>query len=201
MAHRGDPGTDLPTAGSRLRAETGEAHLRFFDAALDLLDEEGFSALKLSRLCERIGVTTGAFYHSFPNWSHFTRRLLDFWYQERTAEIGARAHAETDPARRLDLLIEEAMGLRHRAENAIRVWAGVDPRVRAVQDRADRDRIEVVAEAFVAINGDADFSLRLARAAFYLLVGYEQVSAEQDPDALQWALRTIRGLVEGPPSH
>ncbi|GAA4119414.1 TetR/AcrR family transcriptional regulator [Nocardioides fonticola] len=185
----------LPAAAS----DVSESHRRFYDAALDLLAEEGYGALKLSRLCERLGLTTGAFYHAFDGWADFTDRLLDFWYQERTADIGARAHAEPDPARRLDLLIESALGLRHRAESAIRIWAGIDPRVRAIQDRADRDRIEVVAEAFVALTGDPDFSLRAARAAFYVLIGYEQVSAEQDVSALQWALRSIRALIDAPP--
>lgn len=189
-----------PTASPRGARAVNESHRRFFDAGLDLLGEEGYSALKLSRLCDRVGVTTGAFYHAFDGWSDFTDRLLEFWYQERTADIGAQAQAETDPSRRLDLLIQVAMGLRHRSESAIRTWAGIDPKVRAVQDRADRDRIEVVAEAFVAVNGDPDFSLRLARAAFYMLIGYEQVSAEQDPEALQWALRVLRSLVDTPPA-
>lgn len=179
--------------------EVSEAHRRFYEGALDLLGEEGFGGLKLTRLCRRLGLTTGAFYHSFTSWPDFTEQLLEYWYRERTLETGARMLDEPDAHRRLDVLIAAALQLRHRAESGIRVWAGIDPRVRAVQERVDRERVEIVAEAFLGVTGDADYSQRLARAAFYVLIGYEQLSAVQDPDTLVWALRVVRGLAVGPP--
>lgn len=173
-----------------------ESRLRFHDAALDLLAEEGFAGLKLARLCRRVGVTTGAFYHVFDSWSAFTEELLEHWYRERTAEVAERCAAVTDPGARLDLVLTEALALRHRAESAIRTWAGVDPRVRTVQERADRERIALVEDALLALTGDDAVAHRLARASLYVLVGYEQVTGEPDPEALFWALGHLREVAD-----
>lgn len=178
----------------RAVAETPEQQRRFFDAALDLLGEEGYSGLKLTRLCRRLGLTTGAFYHSFAGWRAFTDALLEHWYAERTLAAAERLRDEPDPARRLDLLLAAALDLRHGAESAIRVWAGVDPRVRDVLDRADRDRLDLTAAAFADLTGDPARARRLAQTALALLVGHEQLGAVQDPDTLAWALRAIRRL-------
>ncbi|GAB3071900.1 TetR/AcrR family transcriptional regulator [Nocardioides zeae] len=168
--------------------------LRFFEAGLDLLAEEGYGALKLAPLCRRVGVTTGSFYHAFPNWPTYTSALLQHWYRERTDRARVLADEETDPARRVELLVRAAVELPHRAEAAIRVWAGVDPGVAQLQQQVDDQRLATVTEALAAAMppGSEDLARNLAQAGFFLLVGYEQSHATGGREALEWALRLIQ---------
>jgi AcrR family transcriptional regulator len=167
--------------------------LRFFEAGLDLLAEEGYGALKLAPLCRRVGVTTGSFYHAFPNWPTYTNALLQHWWEERTDRARVLAGEEEDPARRVELLVRAAVDLPHRAEAAIRVWAGVDPVVARLQREVDEQRLATVTEALAAVMppGSDDLARDLAQTAVFLLVGYEQSHASGGREALEWALRLI----------
>ena len=110
---------------------------RYFEGAIDLLSTVGYTGLKQATLCRTLGVTTGSFYNYFTNWKDFTGQLMTNWLAERTTMLVALAESEPDPYRRLDLLRTVTLALPHRAEAAIRMWANVDPDVRAAQHEAD----------------------------------------------------------------
>ncbi len=177
--------------------EPPDSQRRFFDAALELLASQGYGALKLAPLCRHLGLTTGAFYHSFESWQDFTDRLLQHWVSELTTRYADLAGAETDPRARTEVLLQAGVTLPHQAEAAIRVWAGTDPAVRELQDAVDAQRLEIVRDAMAAATGDLERADRLARTAMYLFVGYEQLQGARDPEALEWALRLLQGLALG----
>lgn len=162
----------------------------FFGAAQDILGTEGYGGLKLAAVCKRLSVTTGSFYHSFDSWQEFTDALLDDWVEERTTAQIAMARAEPDPVEKLRLLARVSSGLMHRTEAAIRVWAAVDPRVRARQEKVDIDRYQIVREGMGDLVGD-ELADRYAVLAMSTLIGFEMVSAHFDPTHLQWSLDTI----------
>ncbi|MFT4263817.1 MAG: TetR/AcrR family transcriptional regulator [Nocardioides sp.] len=165
----------------------------YFDAALRLLDTEGYGGLKLAPLCKEIGLTTGAFYHNFASWSDFTTQLLRYWHEERTTRLIAIMNTEPDPIARLELLLATATALPHGAEAAIRVWSTIDPEVRAVQLAVDSERIAVVIETFSEMVGRAE-AVHFARTALYLLIGHELAGPASDPASLSWALRNLISL-------
>lgn len=162
----------------------------WFAGANEILASEGYGGLKLAPLCQRLGVTTGAFYHSFDNWQDFTGSLLDNWMRERTQQTIDIARQHDDPVQRLLLLADASVDLQHRTEAAIRVWAGVDERVGAVQREVDEGRYQVVLEAMVQIVG-AERAERYAVWGLSTLIGYEMVAAEHGREHLQWSLERI----------
>lgn len=162
----------------------------WFQGAQEILAGEGYGALKLAPLCTRLGVTTGAFYHSFDSWQDFTDALLDSWVRERTEQTVAIARRYDDATERLLVLARASADLLHRTEAAIRVWAGVDDRVGAVQRRVDESRHAVVLEAMTELVG-ARHAQRYATWALSTLVGYEMVAGEGAPEDLLWSLHRI----------
>jgi AcrR family transcriptional regulator len=167
---------------------------RYYVAGLQILAEDGYGGLKLAPLCARLGVTTGAFYHSFESWQDYTSRLIDHWHTERTTRTSELARSEGVVHERIDLLMQAVISLPHSAEAAIRVWAGIDPAVAAVQVDVDRERLVAVTEAFEALIGDPESAAMLARAALYLLIGYEQSTGTHDVATLEWSLQQFRAL-------
>lgn len=162
----------------------------WFRGAQEILAGEGYGALKLAPLCTRLGVTTGAFYHSFDSWQDFTDALLESWLRERTEQTVAIARGHDDPTERLLVLATASADLQHRAEAAIRVWAGVDERVGAVQRRVDESRHQVVLEAMTELVGAAH-ARRYATWALSTLVGYEMLVGEDAREDLLWSLHRI----------
>ena len=125
---------------------------RFFVAGMEILAEDGLGGLKLAALCRRLEVTTGSFYHSFDSWQEFTRQLVENWREERTLRAAELARVEVDPAERVELLLRLGVNLPHSAEAAIRVWAGLDAEVAAIQESVDGERLATATEAIAELS-------------------------------------------------
>jgi AcrR family transcriptional regulator len=170
----------------------GDLKRPFFEHALVLLATVGYGGFKQAALCKSLGVTTGAFYHSFGGWKDFCTEFLDFWYQERTVRIAETAQAHSDPVERLGMLVEAVGNLPHRAEAAIRAWAAVDPTAARVQRTVDLQRYDVAEEAFEHVVSDPQLARRYALAGVAMLTGFEQsVLHDEDAADLEWSLRLL----------
>jgi AcrR family transcriptional regulator len=157
----------------------------YFETGLDVLSDLGYGGLKLAVVCNRLGVTTGSFYHYFPSWSAYTRDLVGHWVRERETGMAA-AWAEPDPRRRIDTIIEHALALPHGAEAAIRVWSSIDPEVRAVQSTVDRQRYDALFSAAFEILDHKHQAQVFASWGMYLLIGYEQSTMPSETKDLRW---------------
>ncbi|ART74146.1 TetR family transcriptional regulator [Mycobacterium dioxanotrophicus] len=168
----------------------------YFDTGLDVLSDQGYGGLKLAEVCNRLGVTTGSFYHYFPNWAAYTRELIAHWRQARTLRVVEAVRADPDPHRRIDTLIAEALALPHGAEAAIRVWSSLDPDVYTVQAVVDQLRFDVIFESAREIIGDEATARHFADWGVYLIVGYEQSTLPRNTEALQWITDQLRDSLE-----
>ncbi len=168
----------------------------YFETGLEVLSDLGYGGLKLAEVCQRLGVTTGSFYHYFTNWAAYTKDLVEYWVQERTVLVIEAAHNETDPRRRIDRLIQAGLGLPHGAEAAIRVWSSLDPHVHAVQVAVDRQRFDIMYSSACEILHSKRQAEVFASWAVYLLVGYEQSALPPDADALEWIARRLQVALE-----
>lgn len=170
----------------------------YFETGLAVLADQGYGGLKLAEVCHRLGVTTGSFYHYFANWSTYTRELVDYWRQQRTLRIIEAVRSEDDPHRRIETLIQEALGLPHGAEAAIRVWSSIDPDVYTVQAGVDRQRFDIMRESSLEVVGDERQAEVFAAWCVYMLVGYEQATLPSDEKALNFlAAEMLHALESG----
>lgn len=160
----------------------------YLEMGLEVLAELGFGGLKLAQVCDRLGVTTGSFYHHFPNWPAYTRELIAHWVTTYTEQLVALAKADADPRRRIGNLCQVGLTLPHGAEVAIRSWSAVDDEVRAAQIRVDQQRFEVMYESAYEILERKRQAQLFANWAVYLLVGYEQATLPRDPVAQSWII-------------
>ena len=168
-----------------------ESRESFFDAGLELLAERGYGGLKLAEVCQRLGVTTGSFYHYFSNWSSYTRQLVAHWHEGMTVRVVEAIQAEPDPRRRIGSFIEVGLTLPYGAEAAIRVWSAIDPEVRVVQAAVDRQRFEALHDCALQILQNNRQAELFAAWAVYLLVGYEQAILPSDTPGLRWLVEQL----------
>ena len=163
----------------------------FFDTGFDVLSDLGYGGLKLAEVCQRLGVTSGSFYHYFPSWSAYTRQLVAHWREGMTINILEAARAEPEPRKRIDSLIQAGLTLPHRAEAAIRVWSSIDPQVHAVQEEVDRQRFAAMYESALQILHNERQAELFAAWAMYLVVGYEQAILPPDTIGLEWIVTQL----------
>lgn len=163
----------------------------YFETGLDVLSEQGYAGLKLAEVCNRLGVTTGSFYHYFSGWPVYTRELVGHWLEVRTIAYVEFVRSLPDPRQRLDSLIQIGLALPHGAESAIRSWSSADPAVYAVQAQADEQRFDIVYQSALEILHNERQAQLCASWAVYLLVGYEQALLPRDRTALAWIVNQL----------
>ena len=64
---------------SRQQQKSRETKARIFNAAKQILQEQGYEALSIKNICEAAGVSNGSFYHNFKNKDD----LLSYYIEEQ----------------------------------------------------------------------------------------------------------------------
>jgi AcrR family transcriptional regulator len=175
---------------------SGVSRVAYLETGLDVLSDLGYGGLKLAEVCNRLGVTSGSFYHFFDNWPTYTRELVEHWRQANTVRLVEWIRTEPDPRRRIDRIIDIGLNLPHRAEAAIRSWSSADPDVHAVQVDVDKERHQILHESALQILRDDRQAQLFADWAVYLLVGYEQATLPPDKAALEWIVEQLLNALD-----
>ena len=111
----------------------------WLEAGQSLLRRGGLKALKLRPLAGELRVSTGSFYHHFPDFDTYQGRLATYFAEAQiTAMIDAIDRTEREPVARIRLLAQvvRRRGM-SRLSIAMRAWAESDPRARAAVERHD----------------------------------------------------------------
>lgn len=151
----------------------------WIQAGYAILAEEGLKALKLDRLCARLGVTKGSFYWHFSDMAAYRAALITSWAQLRDHD---RSHfndlGDIPPRRRLTIMMTALLGTRQWSlERAMREWARTDPNVADSVRAADLRVLSAVRQAFVDAGfADDEADLR-ANATFAAGIGFLHLSA------------------------
>ncbi|WUH99985.1 TetR/AcrR family transcriptional regulator [Spirillospora sp. NBC_00431] len=116
----------------------------WLEEGLALLAEQGAPAVTLDRLCERMGLSRGSFYHHFGSMPRYRSRLLSHFEAEYTTAIIDSVEGAGDlPRERLRRLLTQALtSTDPELEIAMRAWAKQNSEAAAVQEHVDATRIE-----------------------------------------------------------
>nr|AIA17039.1 Bacterial regulatory proteins, tetR family [uncultured bacterium] len=137
------------------KARGGEPTLTASDwaeAALQLIAEKGLSALTVSTLAARLGVTKGSFYWHFQGRAELLAAALTRWEQGATTEAMKGLDAVADDRRRLELMLEAAsQPPRSRSLYAALAEAAEDPVVRRTLNRVATARIGYLEKCYTQL--------------------------------------------------
>lgn len=123
-------------------------------AGQDLLRAEGISAIKLAALTTRLGVSTGSFYHHFPDFEHYLGALAESYSLERVMHDLEHAlrDGEHSPIGRIQSLGRQSLKAgTFELDRAMRIWATMDPRAEAALRRAEKIVLDFITEAFTEL--------------------------------------------------
>ena len=166
---------------------------------LALLAEQGAPALTLERLCERVGMSKGAFYHHFGSVPKFRTALLACFETELTTAVieAVDACGDLSPRDKLHTLLAEAAKSEHgpQVEIAVRAWAKQDPEAAAVQERVDATRIAYL-RGVCEQTGHAKPDL-MAQLLYLMLVGAEHLMPPLPKDELREMYELLYPLLDG----
>lgn len=153
----------------------------WIQAGYAILAEEGIKALKIDRLCGRLGVTKGSFYWHFADMASYRSALVEAWGQlrdEDRRDFGAPS--DSPPRERLSQMMTSFINARQwTLERAMREWARTDESVAASVRAADLRVLEAVRQAFVDYGFDAEEAALRANATFAAGIGFLHLSGSK----------------------
>ncbi|MCW2840548.1 MAG: TetR/AcrR family transcriptional regulator [Aeromicrobium sp.] len=149
--------------------------------ALELLMDEGVSAVKISRLCGDLGVTKGSFYWRFEDLASLKESIAAKWCGDSTQMLAGLAELTTlEPWDRLRTMTVALVDERAwSVQRALREWARTDERVAATIAEGDVLAFDLIRRAIEELG----VSARRARLRAGLLV-YAGIGFVHGPSAL-----------------
>ncbi|MEV0972564.1 TetR/AcrR family transcriptional regulator [Microtetraspora glauca] len=152
----------------------------WLEAGLRVLSEEGAPALTIERLCGRLGLTKGSFYHHFKGMAGFRTGLLEHFAAEYTTRyIDEVERSGGSTLARLDRLLSLVLAEdddRSRVEISVRAWAAQDGEVRATQERVDALRLDYLRSLWRETGGAEADAVPMARLLYLVLIGAGQMA-------------------------
>ncbi|RDH74359.1 TetR/AcrR family transcriptional regulator [Mycolicibacterium moriokaense] len=148
--------------GRRLSADD------WIQAGFALLADGGPNALRIDRLCERLGVTKGSFYWHFSDLHAYRTALLHAWGSLHDQDRQRfESSSGVEPRQRLRNMMQAVVGPQQWAlERAMRVWALTDEDVAANVRKSDGRVLRAVYQAFVEAGFDPE-EASVRSAAFF----------------------------------
>lgn len=165
----------------------------YFDLATALLAQGSHDDLRISAMCDKLGVSKGSFYHHFGSLRSFVEAFLSDWERQTTRTVKEMALHLQDTKLRHRFLVSLVDTLPHDAEGAIRVWARTDVDVQAVVTRVDRERVALLHEVFAPYMPD-ERARNLAQLYHAILVGWQSRQRPVSVESIKPQLRLLSEL-------
>jgi AcrR family transcriptional regulator len=145
----------------------------WIQAGFALIADGGPNALRVDRLCDRLGVTKGSFYWHFTDLHAYRTSLLEAWGSLQDQDRQRFAMSGSDPRQRLQVMMQALMTPQlYALERAMRVWAMTDETVAQGVQRSDRKVLGIVHQVFVDAGFDAEEAMVRAVAFFAAGMGF-----------------------------
>lgn len=163
----------MPARGRNQRLSADD----WAQAALDMIAEQGVSAVAVEPLARRLGVTKGSFYWHFPSRDALLQAALERWELFEQQDVFGSLEDVTDPSERLRALFLLAA---HEVTPHIiysELLKALDhPMVRPVIDRISRRRLDYLVKAFQQAGLEGAAAQHRARLAYAAYVGFLQLN-------------------------
>ncbi len=130
----------------------------WIQAGFAILADGGPDALRVDRLCERLGVTKGSFYWHFADLPAYRTALVEAWGDLQDQDRQRFENPpDVEPRQRLRYMMDAIVRPEQWAlERAMRVWALTDEAVAANVRKSDSRVLRAVYQSFIDAGFDSD---------------------------------------------
>tara|TARA_R110001606_G_C15398715_1_gene652589 strand:+ start:2003 stop:2590 length:588 start_codon:yes stop_codon:yes gene_type:complete len=146
-----------------------------------ILAESGIGGLRLTRLAESVGKTTGSFYHFFHDMDSYLGELTEFYSSKSLQDlIDVAKQGSDDPLRRLERIGEASAQSRiWNVTSAMIFWGATDKRAANAVASGERLVLDFLIETFGLLGFDPEQAE--LRAKMLLVMNFSNVSSSSIP--------------------
>jgi AcrR family transcriptional regulator len=168
----------------------------WLELAIESLIEDGIDHVKIQVLAKKLGVSRSSFYWFFDSLEHLHNELLAYWLQRNTGPIIERAMRPTPSITRaicnvFECWVDHAL-FDPSLDSAVRYWGRRDPKVRAIVDQADAQRVDALSKMFFRYDYAEEEALTRARVLYFTQIGHYTLGMT---DALETRLYHLRSYI------
>ncbi len=163
----------------------------WLNKGLEILENQGPTALSIDNLARATGKTKGSFYHHFQNRENYVEALLAHYEMKVVLEITHEVSGEVGQNAQLKRLEELAFQISSKLELAVRAWALYDPVVLNFQDRIDQKRLDHLVHIYLPASKDLGHAQTLACKNYSLFIGLQQLRHHFPDKEFKRVLRKI----------
>jgi len=168
-------------------------------SALQALETEGISGVRIDKLARRLGVARSGFYWHFENRQDLLDHMLEYWATEYTAVVlENKALSEAPPVQRLESVMRTVRDQElNRFEAAIFIWSQTDSAARKTFDHVYKIRMDYIRSIFreLGFTGD-DVEMRAQLFMGYLAWEYTGFSPQSKAKSDRLLKLRLRFLTE-----
>ncbi len=170
----------------------------YFAAAQELMADGDPSRVTIDALCQRVGTTSGSYYHHFGSHDGFVQALAKDWGDRVTTGLEAATPHTSDLAATRRLINQQILRQPHKQEAAFRAWARTNPAIRAAVERVDTVRAQVSRDMVSALAPGLDSKTitSYAEIASLVLIGAQAHDPNTAADVGARSLAAFASLIE-----
>ena len=146
---------------------------------LQIIEEDGVASVTIEKLCARLNLTKGAFYHHFKNIEGYVKALMDFWLEENTLMFIEQADAMKTAKEKLQALVRLSASSKYRCESRIRGWGYMNGIVREYVKRVDDLRLNYLEGVNRDYGYESDYARKVATIQYALLIGLQHIYSQR----------------------
>ncbi len=150
---------------------------------LEEMSESGFEGIKIERLCKRLEISIGSFYHHFVNIEEYSERLIEAWEAEMNSHLSLALDGDSSPEHRLKMFHDSALEHYPRMEAVARTWALQSEYMSKILDKMDKKRLRQLQNQFLEMGYKAEEAKQLAEVEYAIYLGVVALSGQRKPQA------------------
>lgn len=166
----------------------------WLNLAIEALIYEGIDQVKVQVMAKKLGVSRSSFYWFFESIQDLQDQLLNHWLTRNTGSIIERAMRPSSNITKAVLAVFECwVDIKLFDPNldiAIRYWGRRDPRVRAIVEQADNQRVDALTKMFERYGIAHEEAMVRARVLYFTQIGHYTLEVREPLDLRLSRLRS-----------
>lgn len=167
----------------------------WLNAGLDELSENGYEGIKIDRLCKRLEISIGSFYHHFVNIDDYIEKLGEAWEDLMHQHLVDALEQEAPPEERLRTFHDRVLDFPPRLEVVVRAWSFHHEHVSKIVDKMDKKRMRMLSAQFMELGHKADEAKVLAEVEYAAYLGVQMLSANKSKQSARKLYHIFSGLL------
>jgi len=167
----------------------------WIDEGLNVLAESGYEGIKIDRLCKRLNISIGSFYHHFKNIDDYVEKMIAEWEHRIHAHFVLSLERDAPPEDRLQMLHDQLLDNPPKLEVAVRAWTFQNEYILKAVEKMDKKRVRLIGTLFMEMGYSPEDSRQVAEMEYAAYLGVQTYCVNRSRNAAKKLIQSFSDLL------